>query len=460
MTEPIHIVRVDIESVHRLTMASFELDPGGRLIRVVGDNGAGKSSLMRAYRALMGGGRAVLPDVVNDQSEDGTGFVKIEFSNGWRIEKSFTEKAPKGRLRVISPDGGAYKQSKLNEWLGENHDFDIASFFDLDDARQCEIVLGLAADPSLVGRLSESRANRARLEAERTPHNSTVQKCQRTKPPEGERPEAIDVSAEMDRLDELSATNAARAAIDRSIENKIEARKKLNRERASAAIQIADLEAKLAQWRASLEAIETDIVANTGAIDAHSHELAGMPDVAEEMEATRARIDEADDVNKALEPFKAYDRTLVELAESQNASANLTRAIGRALDEERAMMVEAGIPIEGLTVDPDEFRLLLNGHPLAVASGGERIDLALDVAEAKDPALKVVLVEEGNDLGMRMLAEIDEKARARGFQVFVCRLDGPGEILVVDGVATARPAADRLTGTDEELFGDTEHDFA
>lgn len=445
-TEPIYLVGVDIENVHRLTMATFTLDPEGGLIRVVGDNGAGKSSLIRAYRALMGGGKAVMPDVVNDTSEDGTGFVKMVFSNGWRIEKTFTAKAPKGRLRVMTPDGGAYKQAKLNEWLGENHDFDIASFFSLDEARQCEIVLGLAADPLLVGRLQESRATRARLDEERRPHNSNVQRCQRSKAPDGERPEAIDVSAEMARLDEFIATDTRRGNLERMVETGIASGADNTRKQHEALAEIARLEDELGDAKSAARMTERDGIEIARTQAEALEALAAVPNVADEIFATRARIAESDDVKKKLEPFEAYDRTLVELAESQNASAELSREIGRAVDAERVMMSEAGIPIEGLTLDTEHFRLLLNGHPLSVASGGQCIDLALDVAELKDPELRVVLVEEGNDLGPKLLAEVDTKARARGFQVLVCRLDGPGEIMVVDGVATAAVEPEEATG--------------
>lgn len=309
--------------------------------------------------------------------------------------------------------------------------------FKLDDARQCEIVLGLAADPGLADRLTESRARIAALEAERTPYNSTIQRCQRTKPPEGDRPEAIDVSAEVTRLESLREVDKRRGDLEVAIETAAE-RIADNAEAERLKFNEVDrIETQLATARAELVALEKRGIEYDDARREAVALLYEVPSVTDEMLAVRARIAEADEVNAALEPFKAYDRTLEELATAQKEAAALTGRIAAAVEDERAMMAESGIPIEGLTIAEDEFALRYKGHSLAVASGGEKIDLAFDIASHGNPALKIILVDEGNDLGPKMLAEVDAKARARGYQLLVCRLDGPGEIMVVDGVATS-----------------------
>ena len=90
-TNGIHLVRVQAESLHRLRFAQVELDPQGQLVRVTGKNGAGKSSLLRVIREGLGGAGEVLPEAINDESEDGTGSLRLELSNGYTIERRFTE---------------------------------------------------------------------------------------------------------------------------------------------------------------------------------------------------------------------------------------------------------------------------------------------------------------------------------------------------------------------------------
>ena len=107
------------------------------------------------------------------------------------------------------------------------------------------------------------------------------------------------------------------------------------------------------------------------------------------------------------------------------------------------MIAAAGIPVPGLTFDPETAEPQLNGFPLALASGGERIRMAVAVALAVDPELRVCLVDEANDLDLEALEELDRLATEHGFQVFACRigLEGAGEIVVDDGEAvTPEPA--------------------
>ena len=105
--------------------------------------------------------------------------------------------------------------------------------------------------------------------------------------------------------------------------------------------------------------------------------------------------------------------------------------------KERALLADAGIPVEGLSFD-EEGEIILNGRPLAVASGSEKIQMAVDVAVAADPDLKACLVDEANDMDLEMMEALYERALATGFQIFVCRigLEGKGHVEVVDGCAT------------------------
>lgn len=411
----LHIIRIEASNVRRLTLCDVELDPGGGLIRIVGKNKAGKSSLVGALRSALGGGRETPDDMIHDESEDGTGKVTVTLSNAFRIEKNFTEAAPKGRLRIMSPDGGAYKQAKLNDWLGANHEFDVGSFFDETPARQVEIVLSLADDPELKVGIDRARERYQKHYDARTSFNSDIQRCQRTTKPEGERPTAVDVSAELVRLDGLNEYDRVRGAAERDVEREAEA---------IATAQRA-LDVATESWEAHAET-------HAAAVS----RLAETPNVSDDIAAVKALIATADDANESLKPWRVYDEAQESLAVSQKEAKRLTNYMKQARETERALFADADIPIDDLSIDPETYALKLNGKSLDVASGGERATLALDIAEAHDPDLKVILIDEGNNMGPEMLATIASTAKARNFQVFMCRLDGPGEIMVVDGVAT------------------------
>lgn len=435
-SDGIHVVGLSVENLHRLRFAEVRLLPGGKVVRVTGKNGSGKSSLLHTIREAIGGQGEVLPVAVNGGSEDGRGEVRLELSNGFTVTRRITEANPKGYLKVVGPDGGEHKQSKLNEWLGEHHDFDVLSFFTLRPERQREILLSLGRDPELAAKLADLKSKYGETYALRTPHISDKRRAAAVVKPEGDRPTPIDVSVEAARLEELQAKQRARRDreravedAERSVESHLEKIQVATREVEELESRLETAREGLIQMRRRAEELERD---RTRAVDA----LDASPPVDDELAATMEQIAAADRVNRELEPWKAYDRAQDQHEIASREVDTLTAELERIQDEERALIAGAGIPVEGLTFD-ESGHPLLNGLPLEVASGGERIRMAIRVAIAANPALKIVLVDEGNDLDLDALAELDHLAEEHGFQIWLCRigLEGPGEILVEDGEA-------------------------
>lgn len=437
-TEPgIHVVGVEASSFHRLTFARVKLVPGAGLVRLTGKNGSGKTSLLRAVRAALGGAAEVLPAAINEESEDGTGFVRVELSNGFTVVRSFTAANLKGYLTVVGPDGGKHNQTRLNSWLGVHHDFDVLSFFDLELTRQREIILGLAADPELPGRLDELRTEQKRVHDERTPHISGQRRARGVTKPDGERPTPIDVSGEMKRLAELQATQRDRGDVERRIVSLEESIDKNDDELSDARQDVQRLEEQLERAKRSLVQIADRggrLVAEKGAAEA---ELADMPVVVDEIEAVTARISQADEVAAVLRPWMTWDEAQVEFAAATDTVAGLTEQLKALREQERKLLAESGLPVEGLTFDEESGEPLLNGRPLAVASGAERIRMAVAIAIAANPQLRVCLVDEANDLDLEALEALRALAEEHDMQVWACRigLESRGEIVVADGIA-------------------------
>ena len=168
---------------------------------------------------------------------------------------------------------------------------------------------------------------------------------------------------------------------------------------------------------------------------------AAIPDPAEELDQVRARIEASSEVDAAIEPWRAWDRSRAELEEATRAVDALTEVMGQLEVRERDLVHSAGIPLPGLSF-ADDGALLLNDLPLEVASGAERIELAVRVALEVDPELGIALIEEANDVDLEGLEKLDALAREHGFQLWAARLglEGDGEVVVEDGVARERVA--------------------
>lgn len=434
--EAIRIIGVEVENFHRIRAAHIELRPEAGLVRVTGKNRAGKTSLLRAVAAALGGQGEVLPASVHLGSEDGTGRVTLRLENGYSVERRFTESNPKGYLTVVGPDGGKHSQTKLGEWLGERS-FHPLALFNLRPAELRRVFLSLGTDPDLGQKLDALKAEQVRVSEERKPWNSAKQRAERTPMPDGERPEPVDVSGEMARLRELREHDRQRSA---SLENA----RRLTKVSAEAAEtvesqleHIADLEQQLESARAILPRLQEAAKEAAKASDTARRAWDVTTDPSDEIAAVEARISEADAVNAALEPWREYDRAVREGKEAAKKADELTHELNSLRARESALLAQVGIPVPGLSFD-DDGTPLLNGLPLEVASGAEKIEMAVAVAIAANPDLRVCLVDEANDMDMEMLAALDARAKEHGFQVWVCRigLEGAGEIVVEDGEAT------------------------
>lgn len=437
----ITVVGVEATNFHRLTFAQVRLIPGEGLVRVTGKNGAGKTSLLRSIRAALGGASEVLPEPVNAGAEDKTGIVRLTLSNGFTVTRRFTEAQPKGYLTVEGADGGKHSQTKLAEWLGPLS-FDPLAFFDLKPERQREILLSLGGDPELPAKLDRLRRSRANKYEERTPWISQKRRAGQVARPGGERPVPVDVSGELARMGELQAAERARADVRRAVDDAQRAIAAATEGVAEVDRKIAELQEQLRRAQALREARASRVEELRAELAEAEQAFAGTTDPAAEMEEVRARVAQSDSVLAAIEPWKAWERAQAELAEATFKIAALEKDMATLEEMEAALIATAGIPVEGLGFSGDGAPLL-NGRPLAVASGAERIRLAVGVALAANPDLRVALVDEANDIDLEGLTALDELARAHGFQVWAARigLEGPGEIVVEDGKARARGVA-------------------
>lgn len=419
MKNPITIIAVRVDNFLRLKVARVKIDPDSGLIRITGQNKAGKTSLLRSIKANLGGGKEVPDDPLHEDSE--TGEVTLELSNGYTIERRFTntDSGRKGYLKIVGPDGEEMKQTALNEWLGPLS-FDPLHFFSLSLNEQRDILLRL--DPEVADKLVQLDNKSEVLKSERLPYNSTIQKIQRMKAPDGMRPEKVDVLAEMRELGELEAQqvghNEAAAELKAVSENVL-----------SVETGIRDLQ--------ELIAVENDKLARgKGRLDDLKKEVAEHRPVTTDIDQLKEKISGADKINAELAPWETYDRGQEELLDARDFSESYTAKIADLEDKKKGLLEKLSVGVEGLGFD-GAGNPTLNGHPMEQASGRERVEVAVQVAIAYDAELKVCLVDEGNDLDAEGLIALDALAKEHDFQIWLCRIDegNPGEIIVDNGEA-------------------------
>lgn len=113
----------------------------------------------------------------------------------------------------------------------------------------------------------------------------------------------------------------------------------------------------------------------------------------------------------------------------ETAAQGLTEAMAARQTAKEQALAAAKFPVPGLSLG--DGQVLFNGVPLAQASSAEQLRISTALAMAANPKVKVVLVREGSLLdedGLRLVAEM---ATAKGYQVWVEKVDSSRGIGVV-----------------------------
>jgi len=428
------LVRIEVHMVQGIRAALVEHIPDRGLIPITGKNTSGKTSLLRAINGAMGGAAHVNERPVNDASGDGTGYTDLILADGWQVRRKHTEANPKGALYVKGPDGGKYGQAKLDE-LNHGADPDLQGFFGLPLVRQTEILLGLGTDPDLPKKLAAKKAAWKALYDERTPAISDQRKARAVPRPEGDKPEPVDTEAAIAEVRKLREQDRQRQDAGRAVTAERARVEQLDRDIGSQGAKIVALRAELNGAEADLEEMKKDRRRLEAGVKAAQAAADAMPDPTEAIEAYMAHIASAEAVARSLHPWEAYEAAQAEEVRATGEAERITAEMKKVEAERLALIEAAAIPVDGLSFDA-EGTPIYNGRPLEVASGGERVRIALAVAKAA--GLGFTLIDEGDVLDDDMLAEIDAEARQDpGVQVLICSVgrSGPGLVQVVNGEA-------------------------
>ena len=438
---PVHIVSLEVTNFRRLKAAEVKVIPGKGLVRVTGANGSGKTSLLKAIAGVLGGGGEVHKESLREGAK--TGLVSLKLSNGYTIERQLTEKNPKGYLKVTGPDDGSYTQSKLTGWIGAGS-FDPLAFFSLPPADKRDALFSVAKDPELPQKLKSLRAEQKEIKDSRTPYIVKKMELNRIieNAPEGEAPEPVDTKETLKELQELQAERKAYEAKKEECQEAVRDKRGAYTATEECERRVAELTREMEAEKEILLSAESNLKLVEKSTDEMVKEFHNTKDPQPAIVEAQKLLASATEVLKAREPWERTAKAVAEIDLVKETEKEMTTTLKGLKDREAKLLTEAGIPVEGIGFDEHGFAQL-NRRSLEVASGRERIGVAVAVALAADPEIRVCLLDEANDLDLEALKALDKLAKKHGFQIWVVRigLEGDGEIVVEDGVAKGREEA-------------------
>jgi DNA repair exonuclease SbcCD ATPase subunit len=403
------IIKLEANNFKRLK--AVEITPTGDLVVISGRNGQGKTSVLDAITAALGGNNTkALPRPIRDGA--GSAEIVLE-TEDFTVTRRFT---PSGStLSVVGKDGVKIGkgQAKLDALLGKLS-LDPLAFTQLDDKAQLKTLLDLVDLPFDPAKLEAERAGvfETRTDVNRDLKALLAQQSAFAAFPVDTPTEEVSVTA-------LLAEYRAGQDLERAQAADLQDLATLNGEIGAINRQIGELVKRRA-------AVEDQVDNIAGRIDKH----APLPD----LEDLDRRIATVEQTNESARAYAAYQRLNQRIADVKASADLLTEQIEQIDKRKRDGLAAAKFP-GGLPLGFDDTGVLLNGVPFKQASGAEQLRASLAMAIALNPALRVIRIADGSLLdseGLQLVADMAAAADCQVWLEVVSDGDGAG-ICIEDG---------------------------
>lgn len=419
------IIELRAENFKRLK--AVEIRPDGSLVVVRGRNAQGKSSVLDAIWAALGGKRAVPPKPIREG--EARSEITLNLGN-YVVTRLFTERD--SYLTVKSADGAkvANPQALLDALIGAIS-FDPLEFARMkpaEQAKQLAAITGIEFDA----------LNRQRQElfAQRTEVNRRVRQLAATLEsmaaahPGIERlelPPPVNIEDVLIAYDIGTTRHAEhQRALERLNARELVLRAKED-EREQLLKRVAELDAEIAAGWSQIAETAEQLKAQEAAI----------PDI----EAMQRTIREATTAKAQTLVVTEYRAAVADLDEEQLLADEFSARI-EALDRQKAELVTGvDLPVNNLTFD--ENGVYYQGVPFAQCASSEQLKVSTALAISFNPQLRVIRITDGSLLDAESLEILRALADSEDFQIWLERVDDSADgagILIEDGMVRASGA--------------------
>lgn len=426
------IIRLHTEGFKRVVAAT--ITPDGRLVRITGENEAGKSSLLDSIEAAFRGGRSI-PDVPLHKGKK-KGITEIDMGD-FVLSRKYTEKGDTLTIELPSGARMGKPQNFMNERLSAIS-MDPLAFSRADAKAQFDMIKSLVkVDLDFAALKGKNEKDfEARTEVNRQAKAYRAQ-ADGINPPVDTPDELVSVEALVTEMEEAGKHNAE---IETRKTRRAEAQADIERQDQIAAAYRTNA----VDLRKQADAEDEKAVHHERSVAELRQKVADAPPLPEPKDTAeiQGRVRVASQINAFVES-KKRKAELAKLAAAKEAEAtSLTEAIAARDKERQDAIAAAKMPVPDLSFG-DEV-VLYKGVPLAQASTAAKIKISATIAMSMQPEIRVMLIREGSLLDSKALKVIGELAEQYDYQVWIESVDESGKIgfVIEDG---------RVAGSEETL---------
>lgn len=425
------IIRLQAEGFKRLV--AVDITPEGDLVELRGNNEQGKSSVLDAIFAALGGEKASPEKPVREGEE--AAIIRLDLGE-YVVTRYFTAEGTTS-LKVTNPDGATFSkgQTTLNDLVG-HISFDPLAFRDLPPEKQAEELRKLVdiVDPE-TGEPVDLGAIERDIKAlfdERTIINrdgkavsARVDGMAVAFVPENA-PDKDALLAQMTKAAEHNAgierARSQNAALARGIEISRADRDRCDRD-------IAEISQRLENLKEERALHERDIASGEERVA----NLEALPDPID-VAAVSAQLKECDGIEANKRHNAERDRLIAErddlLAKSRAKTAKM-----RELHQRRATAIAAAkMPVEGLALQlvEDKLAVVYEGIPFSQASDAVRLRVSVGVAMAANPKLRIIRLKDASLLDKAAIEALRQMAADNSFQVWAEFVGDEGSGIIME----------------------------
>ncbi len=411
------------------------MEPQKTTTIVGGKNRAGKSSLLDAIAATLGGSKLSPKRPIRNDEEEAKCEIRLEgdasrllppctVTRTWSRRKNG---GIKSELEIITEDGyrAPTPQTILDDVVGPLG-FDPERFLRMKPKEQAEVLRKLVGLDFTELDTDRQTAYDKRTEVNRT--GKTIAARFDAMPHHEDAPEVeVSVAALMTELQRRQAVNKRNDEVRKEYLNLSADRKLYDDEHESAKLVVQELEKQLLHAKEEAEKFETKGASANRNLNTKLVEIKALVD-ADEAEIQQ-QVTESDTVNRKVRENAERANLETELIVEQAKSAAFTVAI-KDIDARKQKMREgAEWPVADLGYDDDGVTLF--DRPFDQASATEQREAAFGIVAALNPLLKFAMIKDGSLLDDESLADFSRLAAERGFQLFVERVGEDKECTII-----------------------------
>lgn len=390
------VIQLQTENIKNIK--AIEINPDGTDVVITGRNGAGKSAMIDSIAMALTGKN--LDDVIRLGQKKGSILVKLgESPNDVEliVKRVITEKG--ARLEITTPNDPKKKKTpqKILDAINGALCFDPLSFVNLDKNKQRNSLLQF-----IDFNFDEYKARRETSYDNRRIANRDIEKYKIEISSYGNLPDdtPLKTFSIEDKFSKLKSMNKIREYRD----NKLDSLEECSRD----ILANEELISKCQENIKRLECEKIDIESSLKSIPEYTDE---------DIEKLEDEISDIDDVNSEINKAIERNRIKEKLAIAESCAQKYDDEI-KALDNSKIEAVNNGkYPIANLSVNDD--CVLYKNIPIKKLSSAEQVKVAVSIAMALNPTLRVLLIKEGSLLDDEMYNAIVDMATKNDFQVWI-----------------------------------------